>query len=70
MLLEVAVCIMAYMCVLWIEVSPAILERSATRAAARAKSVLAAAWPVLEPMPFIIALGLVLPTMHQSSLGT
>lgn len=55
-LLEVAVCIMAYVVVLWIELSPALWHR------ARA---------ILEKvLIWIIALGMVLPTMHQSSLGS
>lgn len=71
-LLEVALCIMAYVFVLWIELSPAFLERWET----------ASSWPRLarfartyrpkveKALPWIIALGLLLPTMHQSSLGT
>lgn len=55
-LLEVAVCIMAYVVVLWIELSPALWQR------ARAFLGKALLW--------IIALGIVLPTMHQSSLGS
>lgn len=70
-LLEVALCVMLYVAVLWIELSPAVLEKweSAGKGgrAAFARSVL----PGLEKaLPFIIALGLLLPTMHQSSLGT
>ena len=71
-LLEVALCIMAYVFVLWIELSPAFLERWET----------AWSWPKLarfarkarpkveKALPWVIALGLLLPTMHQSSLGT
>jgi len=71
-LLEVAMCIMAYVVVLWIELSPAFLE----------------VWEKLEKYPLlcrvarrahgwlnrfmiaILALGILLPTMHQSSLGS
>ena len=64
-LLEVALCIMAYTFVLWIELAPAFLEK----------------WPsskiAKKTLPFfdkaliwIAALGILLPTMHQSSLGT
>jgi Ni/Fe-hydrogenase subunit HybB-like protein len=70
-LLEVALCMMAYTAVLFLEVSPALLERlSATGQDGRA--ALARAWlPRVErALPFIVAVGLVLPTMHQSSLGS
>jgi Ni/Fe-hydrogenase subunit HybB-like protein len=69
-LLEVAVCVISYVTVLWIEVLPAVLE-----GAAGSKSPKWAAFgkkwgPKLEKaMPYIIALAIVLPTMHQSSLG-
>lgn len=69
-LLEVALCIMAYVVVLWIEVAPAFLEkwRSSERPALRAWSE--RLLPILEKaLPLILALGLLLPTMHQSSLG-
>jgi len=69
-LLEVALCIMAYCVVQWIELSPAFLE-----------SAKASPWPWLQwlggallplvnkSLLLVIALGMVLPTMHQSSLG-
>jgi Ni/Fe-hydrogenase subunit HybB-like protein len=72
-LLEVALCIMSYIGVLWIEVSPAILERlqdqdvpwlPVRRVAAVVSRV------VDKALVWFIALGLLLPTMHQSSLGT
>jgi Ni/Fe-hydrogenase subunit HybB-like protein len=69
-LLEVALCMMAYTGVLLLELSPALLER--WRDSGRPdRAALASAWlPRLErALPFIVALGLVLPTMHQSSLG-
>jgi Ni/Fe-hydrogenase subunit HybB-like protein len=70
-LLEVALCIMTYTVVLWIELSPAFLEkaetssnpvlqRTGTKGLAIAKKCL----------PWLIALGMLLPTMHQSSLGS
>jgi len=69
-LLEVALCIMAYMVVLWIELSPAFLERIAEGKgpiAGISRKVL----PFLEKaLIWIIALGMLLPTMHQSSLGS
>ncbi len=70
-LLEVAVCVLAYVIVLWIEVVPSILDGAAAQTR----------WPVwadrgrrwgaamAKAMPFIIALAMLLPTMHQSSLG-
>jgi Ni/Fe-hydrogenase subunit HybB-like protein len=60
-LLEVALCVGAYVAVLWIEFSPAFLTRlGADHAKAFMKKI----------MFIFIALGIVLPTMHQSSLGT
>ncbi|OIQ89855.1 putative Ni/Fe-hydrogenase 2 b-type cytochrome subunit [mine drainage metagenome] len=60
-MLEVALCISAYIVVMWIEFSPAFLERLG-RARARSR---------LQRVLFVfIALGTVLPMMHQSSLGT
>ncbi|MBU0484900.1 MAG: Ni/Fe-hydrogenase cytochrome b subunit [Proteobacteria bacterium] len=60
-LLEVALCIGTYVLVLWIEFAPAILEKlKADRLKARLNRII-----------FVfIALGVLLPTMHQSSLGT
>jgi len=70
-LLEVALCIMAYIVVLWIELSPALLEKWQTSSNARLRRWSLALLPVLKrSMIWIIALGLLLPTMHQSSLGT
>jgi Ni/Fe-hydrogenase subunit HybB-like protein/ferredoxin len=58
---EVAVCITAYVLVMWIEFTPAFLERLGWRnLQAKLNKVLFA----------FIALGVLLPTMHQSSLGT
>jgi Ni/Fe-hydrogenase subunit HybB-like protein len=60
-MLEVALCVTLYTLVLWIELSPAILEAMhANRWLRRLRHVM-----------FIVAgLGLLLPTMHQSSLGS
>ena len=58
---EVAVCISLYIVVLWIEFSPAILEKFGL---ADAKKKL------VGTMYIFIGLGMVLPMMHQSSLGT
>jgi Ni/Fe-hydrogenase subunit HybB-like protein len=60
-LLEVALCIAAYVTVLWIEFAPSFLE---TIKLVKLKKV-------LDKVLFIfIALGILLPTMHQSSLGS
>ncbi|HET7746532.1 MAG TPA: Ni/Fe-hydrogenase cytochrome b subunit [Vicinamibacteria bacterium] len=71
-LLEVALCITAYVVIVWIEMTPAILERAkdeptwpTLRRLARRLS-----GPLEKALPFILALGLLLPTMHQSSLGS
>jgi len=70
-LLEVALCVMAYIIVLWLEFSPAVLEGLSQGKNAFLKR-LADTWGprISKAMPWIIALGLLLPTMHQSSLGT
>jgi Ni/Fe-hydrogenase subunit HybB-like protein len=70
-LLEVALCIMAYILVLWIELSPAFLERFREGPDGRLKRFSQKAYPILnKALIWIIALGMLLPTMHQSSLGT
>jgi len=70
-LLEVALCIMAYVVVLWIELSPAFFERWEDSSILPLRRLSRTALPVLKKASlFIIALGLLLPTMHQSSLGT
>ena len=69
-LLEVALCIMAYVCVLWIELSPAFLEKAAERGSPRVARFALRAKPVIEKsLLWITAMGILLPTMHQSSLG-
>lgn len=60
-LFEVAVCMTAYSLVLWIEFVPVVLERLGLDGPRR--------W-VNRALFLIIALGVLLPTMHQSSLGT
>ena len=70
-LLEVALCIMAYMFVLWIELSPAFLERFQEGPEGGLKRFAQKAYPIIQrALVWIIALGMLLPTMHQSSLGT
>ncbi|MEF8732250.1 MAG: Ni/Fe-hydrogenase cytochrome b subunit [Candidatus Accumulibacter meliphilus] len=58
---EVAACIMLYIIVMWIEFSPVFLEKLGLHDAHRKLSKL---------LFFFIALGIVLPMMHQASLGT
>jgi Ni/Fe-hydrogenase subunit HybB-like protein len=70
-LLEIALCIMSYVVVLWIELSPALLEKFVDSTILPLRRFARKTPPVVERASvFIIALGLVLPTMHQSSLGT
>jgi Ni/Fe-hydrogenase subunit HybB-like protein len=71
-LLEVALCIMTYMVVAWIEVSHSVMEKWEREAMFPILTRVARlANPILEKaLPFAIALGILLPTMHQSSLGS
>jgi Ni/Fe-hydrogenase subunit HybB-like protein len=69
-LLEVALCIMSYMFVLWIELSPAFLERAEQAGVPALRRFAARTRPIVEKaLLWIMALGILLPTMHQSSLG-
>jgi Ni/Fe-hydrogenase subunit HybB-like protein len=69
-LLEVAVCVMVYLAVLWVEVLPAVLEGAATSKHPR-WSAFGKKWgpKLAKALPFFIAAAIVLPAMHQSSLG-
>jgi Ni/Fe-hydrogenase subunit HybB-like protein len=58
---EVAVCVTAYILVMWIEFSPVFLEKMGRRDVKKKLNK----W-----LFFFIALGVLLPMMHQSSLGT
>lgn len=70
-LLEVALCVMAYMIVLWIELSPAFFEKWKDEPGHKLQKFSATAHKFLEKaLIWIIALGVLLPTMHQSSLGS
>ena len=64
-LVEVALCIAAYTVVLWIELLPTVLEAypNNTRAVTIRNRL-------AKLLPIIAAVGILLPTMHQSSLGT
>ncbi|GAB3547520.1 Ni/Fe-hydrogenase cytochrome b subunit [Noviherbaspirillum agri] len=59
-MLEVALCVSAYMVVMLIEFAPVLFEKFGMKIAQKKLDKL---------LFFFIALGLVLPTMHQSSLG-
>jgi Ni/Fe-hydrogenase subunit HybB-like protein len=70
-LLEVGLCIGAYTLVLWIEMAPPIFEVWREGKNPRLKNIAVKTLPKLEKaMVYILAAGLLLPTMHQSSLGT
>ena len=58
---EVALCISAYILVMWIEFAPVFLEKFGLRDAKKKLN---------KVLFFVIALGTLLPMMHQSSLGT
>ncbi len=69
-LLEVAVCVLLYIMVLWIEVLPSVLDGAAESRSPR-WSAIGRRWGarLAKAMPFVVALAIVLPVMHQSSLG-
>ncbi|MDP3483106.1 MAG: Ni/Fe-hydrogenase cytochrome b subunit [Sulfuricella sp.] len=58
---EVAVCITAYIIVMWIEFAPAFLEKFGLKDIKKKLN---------KVLFFIIALGVLLPSMHQSSIGS
>ena len=69
-LLEIALCVLAYNLVLWVEVAPSVLERLETAGSAATAALARTVLPALgKVMPFVISLAILLPTMHQSSLG-
>lgn len=70
-LLEVALCVMAYVVVLWLEMSPAFMEKWKEGKPGFLRNLSEKMYPVMDrALLWIIALGLLLPTMHQSSLGS
>lgn len=71
-LLEVALCVMAYVGVLWIELSPAFMEkwRDTSKSEGLRKLSVTGLKFFDKALIWIVALGVLLPTMHQSSLGT
>ncbi len=58
---EVAVCVTAYIVVMWIEFAPVFLEKFGLHDVKK---------KLTKVLFFFIALGMVLPMMHQASLGT
>lgn len=69
-LLEVALCVMAYALVLWVEVLPAAMDRLAGGEGRFARLAAAVRPWVPRGFPFVVSLAIVLPLMHQSSLGS
>lgn len=70
-LLEVALCVMAYVIVLWIEMFPAFFKKWKEGKPGFLRNLATAVSPILDgALLRIIALGMLLPTMHQSSLGS
>jgi Ni/Fe-hydrogenase subunit HybB-like protein len=69
--LEVALCVAAYTLVLMIELSPALLEKLRASASSGLRRLAQSGLTFIEKsFVWVLALGLLLPTMHQSSLGT
>jgi len=70
-LLEVALCIMGYTVVLWLELSPAFLERARTSTVSVIRRIGEIGLPVAQKsLLWLVAAGMLLPTMHQSALGS
>jgi len=70
-LLEVALCIMAYIVVLWLRLAPALLQPVAAGGSERLRRAAARLTTLVERATIpMVTLGLLLATMHQSSLGT
>lgn len=70
-LLEVGVCVSVYLLFLWMEMAPPVLERWRREGASGLKRWARIATPYLERWyPWIVAMAITLPTMHQSSLGS
>jgi Ni/Fe-hydrogenase subunit HybB-like protein len=69
--LEVALCVATYVAVLLVELSPAFFEKWKASPDAGLRKFAERGMGVVEKaMLFLLALGILLPTMHQSSLGT
>ena len=69
-MLEVALCIMIYIFVLWVELSPAFLEKAQTAGTPGIRRLADRLLPIVNAaLIWLIALGILLPVMQQSSLG-
>ena len=69
--LEVALCVALYVLVLTIELSPAFFEKWRTSPDSGLRSFAEKGYRLVKKsFVWILALGILLPTMHQSSLGT
>ena len=70
-LLEVAVCISIYIVFLWLEMAPPLLDGWKQGPAGPLRRIAIDWTPRLEQaLPYIVAMAIVLPSMHQSSLGS
>ena len=70
-LLEVAVCISVYMIFLWLEMAPPLMEGWKVGSPGTLRRIALDWTPKLDKaMPYIVAMAIVLPSMHQSSLGS
>jgi Ni/Fe-hydrogenase subunit HybB-like protein len=70
-LLEVAVCISTYVLFLWLEMGHPFFEKWAMGPPNRLKRLAIWGTPKLDfSYPFIVAMAITLPSMHQSSLGS
>jgi Ni/Fe-hydrogenase subunit HybB-like protein len=69
--LEVALCVATYVAVLLVELSPAFFEKWKTSPDSGLRRLAEKGMGLVDKvMIFLLALGILLPTMHQSSLGT
>lgn len=69
--LEVALCVAAYCLVLLVELSPALFEKMRSNVSGKLRRLAEGGLRFIErSFVWVLALGLLLPTMHQSSLGT
>lgn len=70
-LLEVALCITVYSLVVWLELAPAFVQKFRDEGRGRAQAIAESLTPRIDAaLPWLLALGVLLPTMHQSSLGS
>ncbi|MBD3165097.1 Ni/Fe-hydrogenase cytochrome b subunit [bacterium] len=70
-LFEVALCVMSYLLVLIIEFAPTVIDKLSTNKDSKLKRFAIRIRPILEKvMILFIILGVVISTMHQSSLGS